>query len=108
MPKFKILAPVLHAGAIRREGEVELDQEVGDRLVLSEVLEAVNTPNTGGQANSGGTDSQLDPETLEMLEDLDVEELKEFAAAKEIDLGKATSLEGILDKIKAALTVNDR
>lgn len=39
-------------------------------------------------------------ETSKNLEEMTIEELKDYAKEKEIDIGKATSLSGILEKIK--------
>ncbi|WP_044880228.1 hypothetical protein, partial [Paenibacillus sp. IHBB 10380] len=78
MKKYNIIAPVLHAGVILASGEIELNIEDAERLIGLKAIENMEQP--------------IETNISEMS----LDELREYAKSKEIDLGKATKKEDIL------------
>jgi len=87
MQKYNIIAPVLHAGVILTSGEIELSIEDAERLIVLEAIEDLAQP------------VETD------ISGMKLDELKEYAKAKDIDLGDASKKEDILEIIleKAAV-----
>lgn len=65
-----------------------------------EVIEEAEDNNSQTDAAAG---EEKQDNAAKALEDMSVEELAAYAGEKGIDIGKATSKEGILNKIEAAL-----
>lgn len=97
MPKYEVIAPLLHEGVIVAEGYIDLHESQVDRLTgLGVIGEAVQEP------DNDDLDNDLDKDPDVGLNDMTIAELRSYAAEHEIDLGEHTKKADILGEILKA------
>ncbi|MER2061406.1 MAG: Rho termination factor N-terminal domain-containing protein [Aerococcus urinaeequi] len=95
MPKYKVIAPLLHEGVIVASGFIDLDDDQAKRLADFGVI---------GPAPQELVDDQAD----EPLDKKTIPELRSYAAENGIDLGELTKKGDILDAILKAGEANGK
>lgn len=102
MPKYRTVSEWIYVAEGRRRvpvgEELELSEEVGERLIKARCVVPVE-----GDGDGGDNGPPENPETTEAvdLNDLTVAQLKEYATELEIEL-KATKKADIIAEIEAA------